>query len=100
VIQRTHEIGIRMALGATSHQVLSSVLQRGLKLSCAGLAIGVLVTAAMNRVLVSFLSEVHGLEVVPLLFSAGVLLAVAFIGCSVPARRGATLDPLVALRSD
>jgi predicted permease len=100
VIQRTHEIGIRMALGATSNQVLSSVLLRGLKLSCAGLAIGVLVTVAMNRVFTSFLSEVHGLEIVPLLFSAGVLLAVAFVACYVPARRGASLDPLVALRFD
>jgi len=100
VIQRTHEIGIRMALGATSNQVLSGVLMRGLKLSSAGLAIGVLVTVAMNRVLASFLSEVHGLEIVPLLFSAGVLLAVAFVACYVPARRGAGLDPLVALRFD
>jgi len=100
VIQRTHEIGIRMALGATSKQVLSGVLMRGLKLSSAGLAIGVLVTVAMNRVLTSFLSEVHGLEIVPLLFSAGVLLAVAFVACYVPARRGAGLDPLVALRFD
>jgi putative ABC transport system permease protein len=100
VIQRTHEIGIRMALGATSNQVLSGVLLRGLRLSCAGLVIGLLITIAMNRVLTSFLTEVHGLEIVPLLFSAGVLLAVAFAACYVPARRGAALDPLVALRFD
>ena len=100
VIQRTHEIGIRMALGATSNQVLSEVLIRGLRLSCAGLVIGVLITVGMNRVLTSFLSEVHGLEIVPLLFSAGVLLVVAFAACYVPARRGAALDPLVALRFD
>ena len=54
-----------MAFGATSSQVLTGVLLYGLKLSCAGLAIGVLITIAMNRVLTSFLSEVHGLEVVP-----------------------------------
>jgi putative ABC transport system permease protein len=100
VIQRTHEIGIRMALGATSNQVLSGVLLRGLRLSGAGLAIGLLITIAMNRVLTSFLSEVHGLEIMPLLFSAGVLLAVAFAACYLPARRGAALDPLVALRFD
>jgi putative ABC transport system permease protein len=100
VIQRTHEIGIRMALGATSNQVLSEVLLRGLRLNSAGLVIGVLITVAMNRVLTSFLSEVHGLEIVPLLFSAVVLLAVAFTACYVPARRGAALDPLVALRFD
>ncbi|HMD10370.1 MAG TPA: ABC transporter permease [Candidatus Acidoferrum sp.] len=98
VIQRTHEIGIRMALGATSNQVLSGVLLRGLRLSCAGLVIGLLITIAMNRVLTSFLSEVHGLEIVPLLFSAGILLAVTFAACYVPARRGAALDPLAALR--
>jgi ABC-type antimicrobial peptide transport system permease subunit len=100
VIQRTHEIGIRMALGATSNQVLSEVLLRGLKLSCAGLVIGILITVAMTRVLTTFLSEVRGLEIVPLLFSAGVLLAVAFAACYVPARRGAALDPLAALRFD
>jgi ABC-type antimicrobial peptide transport system permease subunit len=89
-----------MALGATSNQVLSGVLLRGLRLSCAGLVIGLLITIAMNRVLTRFLTEVHGLEIVPLLFSAGVLLAVAFAACYVPARRGAALDPLVALRFD
>jgi ABC-type antimicrobial peptide transport system permease subunit len=60
VIQRTHEIGIRMALGATSQQVLSGVLARGLKLSFAGFAIGVLTTVAMNCVLATLLSEVRG----------------------------------------
>jgi putative ABC transport system permease protein len=100
VIQRTHEIGIRMALGATSKQVLSGVLTRGLKLSGFGLMIGLLITVALNRVLTSFLSEVHGLEIWPLLFSAGVLLAVAVAACYVPARRGAGLDPLIALRFD
>jgi predicted permease len=100
VIQSTHEIGIRMALGATSNQVLSGVLLRGLRLSCAGLLIGLLIAVVMNRVLISFLSEVHGLQTVPLLFSAGVLLVVAFAACYLPARRGATLDPLVALRFD
>jgi putative ABC transport system permease protein len=62
--------------------------------------IGVMITVAMNRVLTAFLSEVHGLEAAPLLFSAGVLLAVAFAACYLPARRGAALDPLVALRFD
>jgi len=100
VIQRTHEIGIRMALGATSNQVLSGVLARGLKLSGSGLVIGLLITIAMNRVLTSFLSEVHGLEILPLLFSAGVLLTVAIAACYVPAHRGAGLDPLIALRFD
>lgn len=100
VIQRTQEIGIRMALGATSNQVLSGMLARGLRLSCAGLVIGVLITLAMNRVLSSFLSEVRGLEIGPLLFSAGVLLVVAFAACYWPARRGAAMDPLVALRLD
>jgi putative ABC transport system permease protein len=100
VIQRMHEIGIRMALGATSNQVLSGVLLRGLRLSCAGLFLGLVMTVAMNRVLASFLSEVHGLETVPLIFSAVVLLVVAFAACYLPARRGAALDPLVALRFD
>lgn len=83
-----------------TNQILSGVLLRGLRLSCAGLLIGPLVTVAMNRVLTSFLSEIHGLETVPLILSAGVLLVVSFAACYLSARRGAALGPLVALRFD
>ncbi len=98
VSQRIHEIGIRMALGASPAQVMRMVIGQGLKLELIGVAIGVLVALGAARALTTELYQVTPSDPatfigVPVLFA---LVAVA--ACYIPARRGMRVDPLVALR--
>jgi hypothetical protein len=100
VTQRTREIGVRLALGATHAEVLGLVVRRGMKLTPMGLLIGLAGAVAASRFLGSFLYETAALDlrtfsVVPL-----VLAAVALIACYVPARRAARINPIAALRSE
>ncbi|HSF15187.1 MAG TPA: ABC transporter permease [Vicinamibacteria bacterium] len=100
VSQRTHEIGIRMALGARRSQVLALVLRQGLLIVAMGLAVGVAVALAASRVLTDVLFETSPAD--PLTFAAVlvVLLGAALVASLIPARRAATLHPTVALRSE
>jgi putative ABC transport system permease protein len=100
VSQRTHEIGIRIALGAQQRDVVRRVLQRGFTLAALGIAIGTAGSFAMTRGMASLLHEVSPTD--PLTFtSVAVILAVAaLLGSWLPARRAAAVDPVVALRSD
>jgi hypothetical protein len=98
VSQRTREMGIRLALGATPHGVLKIVLWQGLRLSLFGVAIGLLVALAVVRVIAAMLYGISAND--PLTFSAIslFLIAVALLGCYIPARRATRVDPMVALR--
>jgi len=98
VMQRTHEIGIRMALGAQRFDVLKLVVRQGMSLVVIGVSLGLLGAVALTRVMSSLLFEVTPKD--PLTFTAVALFlaAVALIACYIPARRATRVDPLVALR--
>jgi predicted permease len=100
VSQRTREIGLRMALGATSEQVLGAMLREGGRHIALGLAIGVplavLVSVAMNAVFV----EIGGVDVTVIAIAAVLLAATGLLAAGIPARRAARVNPLVALRAD
>jgi putative ABC transport system permease protein len=100
VTERTHEIGVRLALGATRRDVVSMVLRQGMILAGVGAALGVVVALGVVRVLAGLLFGVSPADpatfaVIPLL-----LLAVALAACYVPARRATRVDPLLALRAE
>jgi ABC-type antimicrobial peptide transport system permease subunit len=96
--QSTHEIGIRMALGAQRRDVLRLIVAEGAKLTFVGTLIGIVGALALTRVMSSLLFEVKPGD--PAIFAAvAILLAlVAFAACYIPARRATQVDPMVALR--
>jgi putative ABC transport system permease protein len=100
VRQRTAEIGVRMAFGASARSVFGLVVRQGVGLSAAGIALGVLAALAVTRVLQSLLVGVGATD--PLTFGAiaALFLVIAALACWIPARRAAHLDPIVALRED
>jgi putative ABC transport system permease protein len=100
VVERTHEIGIRIALGAQRSNVLALVLRRGAILTTIGIALGLLGAAATTRLLQSMLFGVAPLDRTTFVAVSLTLAAVATLASYAPARRATKVDPVVALRSD
>jgi putative ABC transport system permease protein len=98
--QRTHEIGVRMALGATQNDIVRLVLQDGSKLVLFGLAAGLLLTLTCSRIFGSFLFGISARDPLTLVSVAPILGCVALIACAIPAWRAARVEPTVALRSE
>ena len=98
VEQRTHEIGIRMALGARTGEVTRMVVGEGFRLAALGVAIGLAGAFALSRLLVNLLFGVEPTDPATYVATAAFLLAVALAACWIPARRAARVDPMVALR--
>jgi putative ABC transport system permease protein len=100
VTQRTYEIGLRVAIGATRSRVISMVLGQGLRVALYGIAAGVIVALAATRFLASLLYGVGATD--PLTFTAvtALVLAVAITATALPAWRASRIDPIVSLRVD
>jgi ABC-type antimicrobial peptide transport system permease subunit len=100
VSQRTHEIGIRMALDAQRRQILRLVGRQGLWVVAAGLGIGMLLAFAVGELIQDFLIGIGPADAVTYTTISILLAAVAMVACLVPARRAVQVDPMVALRNE
>jgi predicted permease len=98
VTERTHEMGIRMALGATGNNVMGLVLKYGLRLAIAGLGLGLVASIGLTRLLSSLLFGVSATDPATLVAVGLLLVGVAMLACYIPARRATRVDPMVALR--
>ncbi len=100
VSRRTQELGIRIAVGATSRDILKLVMKEGMLQVIFGLTIGLLLSFGVNRVLQSELVHVSPSDPVALAVASGALVLAAVIGSLIPARRALRVDPTVALRQE
>jgi hypothetical protein len=100
VVQRTREIGIRIALGAQRRQVLTLVMRRGLMLVALGIAMGLAAAAAGTAMLKSLLFNVQSLDAVTFVAVAVLFGFVSMIACYLPARRATAVDPMTAVRTE
>ena len=98
VNRRTHEIGVRMALGAYPRDVLALIMSQGMKLVLLGLAAGLVASFVLTGLMSSMLFHVHPFDPLSLGFVTIVLASIAALACLLPARRAMRLDPLAALR--
>ena len=100
VARRTHEIGIRLAIGAARPQVLRLVLSQGLGLAAAGIVIGVPAAFALTRVMQSVLYQVRPSDPITFVVVPAILFVVALAAAGLPAFRATRVSPLIALRSE
>jgi putative ABC transport system permease protein len=98
VTRKTHEIGIRMALGAKPVDVLGMVIRQGITLALIGVAIGVVAALGVTRLVTSMIYGVTPYDPVTFVTVAILLVLVAAIACYIPARRAMRVDPMIALR--
>ncbi|HEX2270223.1 MAG TPA: ABC transporter permease [Pyrinomonadaceae bacterium] len=95
---RTHEIGVRMALGATARDVFKLIVGRGMKLTVIGVLIGLAGAIALTRLMHSLLFNTSATDPITFIIISLLLSLAAFLACYIPARRAAKIDPLIALR--
>jgi putative ABC transport system permease protein len=100
VAQRTHEIGICIAIGAQRSDVLRLIAGQGIKIAALGLAIGLPLALGLSRIIASLLFGVVSLEYTVLIGFVSLLAVVAFLSSYIPAQRAARVDPMVALRRE
>ncbi len=98
--QRTRELGVRAALGASRRELLAGVLKRGVALAGAGIALGAVLAVVLGRVVQGLLYEVKALDPIVLLGVAALLAGVALLACLAPALRASRVDPMRALRDE
>ena len=100
VAQQTHDIGVRMAIGARPGQIFGRVLGRGLRLACLGVVLGIMSAWFLMQVLASQLYQIHPRDPATYAGASILLIAIALGACYLPARRAARLDPVTALRAE
>jgi putative ABC transport system permease protein len=98
VAERTHEIGVRIALGAQRADILKLIVGRGLLLTLCGVGLGSAASLALTRLMSSLLFGISATDPATFVSVAALLFTVAFFACYIPARRATKVDPLIALR--
>jgi putative ABC transport system permease protein len=100
VVQRTHELGVRMALGADARALVALVVRQGMAIAFVGIAIGLAGAFALTRLLGTLLYDVRPTDAATFAAVTATVAAAALAACAIPARRASKLDPLAALRHD
>ena len=98
VAERTHEVGIRMALGAQKSDVLGLIIRKGMSITLIGIAVGLAIAFALTRLMATLLFGVTPTDAMTFAAVSAFVMLVALFACYIPARRATKVDPLVALR--